>query len=132
MHAGEGEEGDGDQMEHQSPEQEQGQGGKVEREHEQGQAGKSEQEQVNATMSNTRISFDDLGFEILDTIFSYFSNPASSDNSSEGHSHYENQQNLLAFCQVNRAFYNVARWVCLSSSSIPKLLLPRRPWEDGR
>jgi len=61
-----------------------------------------------------QISINDLGFEILDTIFSYFSNaslasPSSSSSTTDGYSYYENQQNLLSFCQVDRAFYRVAR-----------------------
>lgn len=59
-----------------------------------------------------KISINNLGFEILDTIFSYFSNAGLSSPSSfmtDGYSHYENQQNLLTFVQVNRAFYRVAR-----------------------
>lgn len=57
-----------------------------------------------------RIKLDELGFEILDTIFSYFSTPGLGSNINDGgYSHYENQLNLLNFCHVSRAFYNVAR-----------------------
>lgn len=74
-------------------------------------------------MIHSRTNISDLGFEILDTIFSYFSNPPSATPES-GHSHYENQQNLLAFCQVNKAFYRVARWV--GSPSFPDALEERQ------
>jgi hypothetical protein len=50
------------------------------------------------------IKIDELGFEILDTIFSFFSNGNLKDQS-----HHENQQSLLGFCNASRGFYNVAR-----------------------
>lgn len=59
----------------------------------------------NVEERSHQTNINDLGFEILDHIFSYFSNPASGNNDS----HYESQQNLLSFCQVNNAFYRVAR-----------------------
>jgi len=86
--------------------------------------------------TSTGIKIDQLGFEILDIIFSFFSTSstkgfgggASSNNSNNNNnnlassnlqqqqdagtlSHYENQLNLLNFCQVSKGFYVVARWV---------------------
>lgn len=81
-----------------------------------------------------RVKLDELGYEILDIIFSYFStNAALSDNysvsnagrgglaygetgtaggsSSSSYSSYQNQLDLLNFCMVSRRFYQVARWV---------------------
>lgn len=57
----------------------------------------------NETTPRSSLSVNDLGFEILDLIFSYFSGPNTD------LSYYENQQNLLSFCQVSKAFYQVAR-----------------------
>lgn len=89
-------------------------------------------EQGNST-TNTRIKIDQLGFEILDIIFSFFSTNiggrgfggGTSNNSNNNSiavassnqqqqdagtlSHYENQLNLLNFCMVSRGFYIVAR-----------------------
>lgn len=84
--------------------------------------------------TSTGIKIDQLGFEILDIIFSFFSTSstkgfgggASSNNSNNNNnnlassnlqqqqdagtlSHYENQLNLLNFCQVSKGFYVVAR-----------------------
>lgn len=92
-------------------------------------------EQENST-TNTGIKIDQLGFEILDIIFSFFSTNiggrgfggGTSNNSNNNSiavassnrqqqqqqdagtlSHYENQLNLLNFCMVSRGFYIVAR-----------------------
>jgi len=61
---------------------------------------------------------DSLSFEILDNVFSYFSDPqVASDRS-----HFENQQDLLSFTQVSKQFNAVARWVAsLSSLASPPL-----------
>lgn len=87
--------------------------------------------------SQPKVKLDELGYEILDIIFSYFStNAALSDNysvsnagrgglaygetgtaggssssSSSSYSSYQTQLDLLNFCMVSRRFYQVARWV---------------------
>jgi len=61
-------------------------------------------------MTTPKIKIDELGFEILDLIFSYFSND-DGNNAIKDQSHYENQQSLLGFCNVSKGFYRVARYV---------------------
>lgn len=83
--------------------------------------GNSPQEREEEEEEEPRITVNALSFEILDTVFSYFSTPGALSPSAaslqaglpagdaNAYSYYEAQQDLLSFCMVNKQFYQAAR-----------------------